>query len=87
MPFSHEIYFILFYFSASILIDVSNIMLHRMLELSVTSHTLCEETVENIKQELNLQAAVNTFGIFECCGSYQKFVESKVRFLIIITYY
>ena len=49
----------------------------RVFELPVNSSTTCGEVIATIKKELGLTSARNGFGLFESCGSVDKYLEEK----------
>ena len=53
----------------------------RIIEIPVNSNTTCGEVIYAVKQELSLLNSVNGFGLFESCGSVDKYLEDKVSHL------
>ena len=52
----------------------------RDISLPITSSTTCGEVIQAVKKELQLSQCRNGFGLFENCGSVDKYLEEKVRY-------
>lgn len=50
----------------------------RVIDLGITSSTTCSEVIAQVKKELGLGQCRNGFGLFESCGSVDKYLEEKV---------
>ena len=48
-----------------------------ILNLPINSSTTCGEVILLVKKELNLLQSRNGFGLFEACGTVDKFLEEK----------
>ena len=49
----------------------------RVIEIPVNSNTTVGEVIAAVKQQLDLTRCVNGFGLFESCGSVDKYLEEK----------
>ncbi len=60
------------------LVCVVNCVGGRNVEFQVNSATSCGEVIAHVKKELGLQRSRNGFGLFENCGTVDKYLEDKV---------
>ncbi len=68
------------------MVELSLIVYFRVLDVPVNSSATCGDVIAFIKRELGLVKCINGFGLFENCGSVQKYLEEKVVALLQILF-